>query len=83
MTYFTYILLCSNGKYYTGHTRNVKTRLERHAKKQGAKLTSQIKPISIVWKQKFNTELEAIGREKQIKGWTRKKKQKLIKGIWS
>jgi predicted GIY-YIG superfamily endonuclease len=39
-------------------------------------------PIKILWKQKFDSELEAIRREKQIKGWTREKKEKLIQGIW-
>lgn len=82
MKYYTYILLCDNGSYYTGHTNNTNSRLYRHINKQGAKHTSQNKPIELLWKQEFKTEIEAIKREKQIKGWSRDKKDKLIKGIW-
>lgn len=82
MNYFTYIILCSNNKYYVGHTNNLESRFSRHLQKSGAKFTAQNKPIKILWKQKFDTEIEAIKREKQIKGWTRAKKEKLIEGIW-
>ena len=82
MKYFTYIILCSNNKYYVGHTSGLESRFLRHLQKSGAKFTAQNMPIKILWKQKFDTELEAIRREKQIKGWTRMKKEKLIQGIW-
>ncbi len=82
MKYYVYILLCNNDSYYTGHTGSIDSRLYRHINKQGAKYTSQNKPIKLLWKQEFESELEAIRREKQIKGWSRKKKEKLIKGIW-
>jgi predicted GIY-YIG superfamily endonuclease len=82
MDYFTYIILCSNNKYYVGHTNNVELRFSRHLQKSGAKFTAQNEPVKILWKQEFKTEIEAIKREKQIKGWTRIKKEKLIEGIW-
>lgn len=82
MKYHTYILLCQNGKYYVGHSINVLKRLNRHLNKAGAKFTSQNKPIKIIWKQAFETEAEAVKRERQIKGWSRSKKEKLIRGIW-
>lgn len=82
MKYFTYILLCSNNKYYTGHTDSIPQRFNRHLLKQGAKFTKQNKPVKVVWYQKFDNELDAIKREKQLKGWSKTKKEKLIKGIW-
>ena len=82
MKYYTYILLCSNGKYYVGHTSDLEKRFGRHLNKMGAKFTAQNKSIKIVWYQKFDDELDATKREKQIKGWSRIKKEKLIKGIW-
>ena len=82
MKYFTYIILCSNNKYYVGHTNNLKSRFSRHLQKSGAKFTAQNKPIRLLWEQQFNTEIEAIKREKQIKGWSRIKKENLIKGTW-
>ena len=82
MRYYTYILLCRNGKYYVGHTSNLKKRFNRHLSKSGAKFTAQNTPIKILWKQKYDTEIEAIHREKQIKGWNRIKKENLINGHW-
>jgi predicted GIY-YIG superfamily endonuclease len=83
MNYYAYIILCSNGKYYVGHTNNLKKRFEYHVRKKGAKYTSQNKPIKILWYQEFNNEKDAIKRESQIKGWSRSKKEKLINGIWN
>jgi len=83
MKYCTYIILCKNSKYYVGHTNNIESRFTRHKQKTGAKFTAQNKPIKILWKQKFETEIEAVKREKQLKGWSRIKKENLIKGIWS
>jgi predicted GIY-YIG superfamily endonuclease len=82
MNYFAYIILCSNNHYYVGHTNNLENRFDYHLKKIGAKFTSQNKPIRILWSQEFDNEIDAIKREKQIKGWTRAKKEKLIQGIW-
>ena len=82
MKFFTYIILCDNNKYYVGHSKDVDLRFLRHSTKEGAKFTAQNKPLRIVWKQEFATEIEAIKREKQIKGWSRAKKEKLIVGIW-
>lgn len=82
MNHFTYIILCNNNKYYVGHSSDVDRRFERHLYKNGAKFTAQNIPVKILWKQEFNTEIEAIRREKQIKGWGRIKKEKLINGEW-
>jgi predicted GIY-YIG superfamily endonuclease len=82
MNYFTYIILCDNNKYYVGHSSDVDRRFERHFNKNGAKFTAQNTPIKILWKQELNTEIEAIRREKQIKGWSRDKKENLINGAW-
>ena len=82
MNHFAYIILCSNNKYYVGHTADITARFNRHLNKLGAKFTLQNRPIKVLWKQELNTEIEAIRRERQIKGWSRKKKENLIKGIW-
>jgi len=82
MSYSTYIILCSNNKYYVGHSADVSLRFEHHLQKDGAKFTAQNHPTKILWKQEFEIEIEAIKREKQIKGWPRKKKENLINGVW-
>ena len=82
MNYFAYIIQCENNKYYIGHTNNLEKRFGYHLKKYGAEFTKQNPPLKVVWHQKFSTEIEAIRREKQIKGWSRVKKENLINGIW-
>ena len=64
MKYFAYIILCKNNKYYIGHTNNLESRFIRHLQKSGAKFTAQNIPVKILWEQKFDTEIEAIEREK-------------------
>ena len=82
MGFYTYIILCKNDKYYVGHTRDLGLRFKRHKSKDGAKFTKQNSPVRISWSQEFETEIESVEREKQIKGWSRNKKENLIKGIW-
>jgi len=82
MKYFTYIILCKNEQHYIGHTNNLESRFLRHTNKSGAKFTKIYKPVKLVWYQEFDKEIDAIKKEKQIKGWTRNKKEKLIKEIW-
>lgn len=82
MKYITYILFCKDGSYYTGHTSDLFARFNRHINQTGAEYTAVNMPVKILWSQEFNSEVEAIRREKQIKGWSRAKKENLINGIW-
>jgi putative endonuclease len=79
---FVYILLCSDGSYYTGVTRReVDERVSEHA--QGIDPTCYTfsrRPFSIVFSASFERLDEAISLERQIKGWSRVKKQALIRG---
>jgi putative endonuclease len=79
---FVYILLCSDGSYYTGITRReVDERVSEHA--QGLDPTCYTfsrRPLSIVFSASFERLDEAISLERQIKGWSRAKKQALIRG---
>ena len=77
MSYFVYMILCKDGSYYTGHTKNVKLRFRQHKKGIGARYTRMHKPEKLVYKEKFSTRSGAIRRERAIKMMTHKKKQKL------
>jgi len=79
MTWFVYIVKCSNGSYYTGHTQNLVKRLDHHLAGTGAQHTRQFQPSEIVFHESFQTEADSINREKQIKGWSRAKKEALIR----
>ncbi len=73
-----YILKCSNGAYYTGSTKYLERRLEEHKNGQGANYTKRYLPVELVYFEEFQRIDKAFYREKQIQGWSRKKKEALI-----
>ena len=79
--YHVYILLCSDESYYIGITNNVEKRLWQHNNLSTVKdcYTAKRRPVSLVYVQTFENPLDAIGFEKQIKRWTRAKKEALIR----
>ncbi|MDO8621468.1 MAG: GIY-YIG nuclease family protein [Candidatus Levybacteria bacterium] len=77
--YSLYILKNSKNHLYVGVTDNLQARLQRHNKGDGAEFTKRNKNFKLVYSEKFLTLLQARRREKQIKGWRRKKKDNLIK----
>lgn len=79
--FFVYILNCSDGSYYTGITNDVFLRVDQHNQGLDPKaFTFSRRPVKLVWHEEFLNPEEAISREKQIKGWNRKKKEALIGG---
>ena len=78
--YFVYILKCSDGSYYTGYTSDIGRRVNEHNFEKYNGYTSSRLPVTVVFHQEFSNLDEAIRAEKQIKGWSRKKKEGLING---
>jgi len=78
MTGYTYILLCSNDQYYTGSTKNLERRLAQHQAGEGANFTKKHLPVKLVYFEVYDRIDTAFYREKQIQGWSRKKKEALI-----
>ena len=78
-----YILECIDGFYYVGMTWKPDMRWMQHLSNFGSKFTARHKPKKVVYLEEYEDLDEARRREKQIKGWTRIKKEKLIKGEWS
>ena len=77
--YYVYILLCSDNSYYTEVTNNIEERLKQH--QQGVSLTAYTfkrRPVELVYQHAFGEVTDAIKAEKQIQGWSRKKKSALI-----
>lgn len=82
-TYFVYILKCSDTSYYTGVTNDFDRRLEEH--QNGIDpicYTFKRRPLELVFLQDFREIQEAIAFEKQVKGWSRKKKEAIIQNNW-
>jgi len=75
-----YLLRCSDGSYYVGHTENLKNRIFLHNSGRGAVYTAVRRPVTLVFQESANSKLEAVKREKQIKRWSRAKKKALIQG---
>lgn len=79
-TYFVYILRCKDGSYYTGVTNDVERRVKEHQQGLVPGYTHSRRPVQCVFAESFYNIWEAIAAEKQIKGWTRKKKEALTCG---
>jgi len=77
---FVYILLCSDGSYYVGSTRNLEHRVWQHSTGRGSTHTSTRLPIKLAFAQEYDNIGDAYAREKQIQGWSRKKREALIAG---
>ncbi len=77
--FFVYMLKCSDNSYYLGHTDNLEKRISEHKSKVYSGYTSTRLPVKVVFMQTFTTRYEALVAERKIKGWTRKKKEALIK----
>ena len=77
---YMYILLCSNGSYYTGSTNNLELRLKQHQNGEGANHTKKYLPVTLVYYEEYQRVEDAFYREKQVQGWSRKKKEALING---
>jgi len=84
VTFWVYILRCSDGSYYTGHTDNLEMRIVQHvAGEFSGCYTFTRRPLDCVFSQAFSTREEALASERQIKGWSRKKKEAMIQGDWA
>ena len=77
---YAYILKCSDSSYYTGSTKDMERRLWQHRNGQGANHTKMRLPVNLVYVEHYDSVKEAFTREKQIQGWSRKKKEALISG---
>jgi putative endonuclease len=83
MAFWVYILRCSDDSYYTGHTDNLENRIGEHQSGRGSSYTSSRQPVELAWSQECTTREEALGAEMQIKGWSRKKKEAMMRGAWA
>jgi len=66
---------------YTGSTNNLEWRMQQHQEGKGANHTKNRLPVKLVYLEEFERIDEAFYREKQVQGWSRKKKEALIKGM--
>ena len=77
---FTYILRCADDTLYVGHTENLVSREQTHNDGKGAKYTAARRPVRMVYAEEHSSAGSAIARERQLKRWSHKKKEALIRG---
>jgi putative endonuclease len=80
--FWAYILRCADSSYYTGHTDNLERRIGQYQSGECAGYTVTRRPVELAWSQEFVTREETLAAEMQIKGWSRKKKEAMMRGDW-
>ena len=78
---FLYILRCADGSYYTRTARSgLEQRVAEHNAGAYGGYTAQRRPVTLVFSQWFDRITDSIAAERQVKGWSRAKKEALIRG---
>jgi putative endonuclease len=75
-----YVLLCRNGAYYVGVTNDLARRCDEQFARRGGHYTRCHPPTRRLYTEPFPSRALAGARERQLKGWTRRKKTALIAG---
>ena len=80
---FAYMLQCADGPFYVGSATgdDLSRRIAEH--ETGAFPGYTRRPVRLVWSEHFDRITDAIAAERKIKGWSRAKKEALIKGDWN
>ncbi len=78
--FYLYILRNIHNRLYVGHTQNLEQRLSDHQTSHGAKFIKDFGDFKLVYTEEFESRSAAMKRERQLKGWTRAKKEALIAG---
>lgn len=76
---YTYMVRCKDGSLYTGWTNNLEKRVQAHNQGTGAKYTKSRRPVELVYYEEYESKIDAMKREYEIKQLTKKEKEMLIK----
>ncbi len=79
-TIHVYILRCADGSYYIGLTEDLEGRENAHNYGRGSTYTFLRRPVRLVYSESYDLLEKAVGRERQLKRWSRTKKKALIVG---
>ncbi len=82
MSFWVHILQCADNSYYTGQTDNLEERIANHQSGEIGGYTAARLPVKLLFSQELPTRMDALAREQQIKGWSRSKKEAVIRGDW-
>ena len=79
MSFYVYILLCMDGSFYTGYTKDLDERTRQHENGKGAKYTKSHRPQKVAYVEVFGSRSSAMKRERAIKKLTYQQKQELTR----
>ncbi|HEX9963534.1 MAG TPA: TrmJ/YjtD family RNA methyltransferase [Allosphingosinicella sp.] len=82
MDFYAYLLRCADGHYYAGHTDDLDVRIAQHQAGAVPGYTQKRRPVQLIWADRFPDRDSAFAAERQIKGWSRSKKEALVRGDW-
>src|SRR6478609_1731094 len=81
---FTYIVRCADDTYYVGSTWDLEARVRQHNSPDlGAAYTRRRQPVTLAWSCWFDSIEEAFAYEKRVQGWSRRKREALIRGEYA
>ncbi|MEO7860837.1 MAG: GIY-YIG nuclease family protein [Nitrospirales bacterium] len=75
---FVYILRCADQSFYVGITQDLDARLKANNDGRGATYTFKRRPVSLVYSERYESDTRGLARERQLKRWSRSKKQALV-----
>jgi predicted GIY-YIG superfamily endonuclease len=78
--HYVYILRCKDDALYIGETGNLALRLAKHRDGTACAYTASRRPVHLVYSEPLATRALALSRERQLKHWTRAKKEALVAG---
>lgn len=80
MTFWAYMLRCSDGTYYVGQTQDIDTRFWQHQSGAVRGYTYSRRPVELIWSESFHERAQAMEAERVLKGWSRVKKEAFLAG---
>jgi predicted GIY-YIG superfamily endonuclease len=83
MSFWVYMVRCKDASYYVGHTDDLEKRFTQHQLGEIAGYTRRRRPIELVFSQELSSRDEAFELERKLKGWSRAKKEVLVRGDWA
>lgn len=80
MAFYVYILRCADGRYYVGHTDDLDRRMAQHGDGTASAFTAKRRPLRLLWATDCPSRAAAFDLERQLKGWSRAKKEAFMRG---
>ena len=76
--WYCYMVRCKDGSFYSGMSNDLAERIKEHNWGVKSEFTTKRRPVTLVWSEQQSSCEAARMRDKEIKGWRREKKLKLI-----